>query len=54
MQSEVSFEGNGVPPMTICSILGKNREEIQRDDVLQLIIVLGLTEINLIYIGIDG
>lgn len=54
MQSEIAFEGNGVPPMTICSILGKKKHEIQREDVLQLIKDLGLTQINLNYIGLDG
>lgn len=54
MQGEMSFEGNGVPPMTICSILGKKKDEIQREDVLRLIKDLGLTQINLNYIGLDG
>ncbi len=51
---ENSFEGNGVPPMNVASLLGKDPDSIQREDLLQVIKDLGLVQINLNYIGLDG
>ncbi|MCK5882564.1 MAG: glutamine synthetase beta-grasp domain-containing protein [Bacteriovoracaceae bacterium] len=49
-----SFVGNGVPSMNVATLLSKGSEAIQRSDLLQIISDLGLVQINLNYIGLDG